>query len=168
MVEKRLAQFTFQILVGNTLPDAPLPSKVCLKCGYPLDHLIRRQCPECGRPFDPNRANTYRNPQLSMGGFGHIAGTGLIAFAVYMPGIVILTPTGYALATFWAPAIFLLTWLHEWGRQSLWVCAAFTLAIVLLAGAITSRSRLACIVFAIMLGSWSIFSALFVAIQLSR
>lgn len=32
---------------------------VCLRCGYPLKHLLRNECPECGAAFDPNTRRTY-------------------------------------------------------------------------------------------------------------
>jgi hypothetical protein len=28
------------------------PTRFCLHCGYPVDHLAAASCPECGRPFD--------------------------------------------------------------------------------------------------------------------
>jgi hypothetical protein len=33
----------------------------CLQCLYPLQTLRERKCPECGRPFDPSDARTYRS-----------------------------------------------------------------------------------------------------------
>lgn len=32
----------------------------CLGCGYSLNALVERRCPECGRPFDPGDPATYR------------------------------------------------------------------------------------------------------------
>ena len=34
------------------------PTKYCLGCGYDLDHLRERACPECGRTFDPTDPST--------------------------------------------------------------------------------------------------------------
>lgn len=31
----------------------------CFNCRYPLDGIESRQCPECGRPFDPDDAGTF-------------------------------------------------------------------------------------------------------------
>jgi hypothetical protein len=38
---------------------APERHKRCLGCGYILDGLPENRCPECGRPFDPNKPTTY-------------------------------------------------------------------------------------------------------------
>ena len=34
----------------------------CLGCGYLLRGLSVPRCPECGRPYDPGDARTYRDP----------------------------------------------------------------------------------------------------------
>lgn len=31
----------------------------CFDCRYPLDGLNSHECPECGRPFDPDDASTF-------------------------------------------------------------------------------------------------------------
>lgn len=36
----------------------------CRHCGYCLFGLPTCRCPECGKPFDPNRPHTYRNRPL--------------------------------------------------------------------------------------------------------
>lgn len=38
------------------------PTMYCLNCGYVLDGLIGSRCPECGRPFDPGDAGSFRAP----------------------------------------------------------------------------------------------------------
>lgn len=38
----------------------PMQSAACLTCGYRLVGLPEPTCPECGRPFDPDDADTYR------------------------------------------------------------------------------------------------------------
>lgn len=38
----------------------PVPEGIfCLRCRYELRGLTSRTCPECGRPFNPERAETY-------------------------------------------------------------------------------------------------------------
>ena len=32
----------------------------CLDCGYALDGVWTHQCPECGRPFDPDDGDTFQ------------------------------------------------------------------------------------------------------------
>lgn len=39
----------------------------CLNCDYPLDALKGRRCPECGRPFDPDRPETVNGSGRSLG-----------------------------------------------------------------------------------------------------
>ena len=49
---------------GNVDPDftphvAPRHEHInCRSCGYPLRHLDRARCPECGRAFDPKQMDT--------------------------------------------------------------------------------------------------------------
>ncbi|MEO1235921.1 MAG: hypothetical protein AAFX76_03945 [Planctomycetota bacterium] len=39
----------------------PLPTNACCHdCDYPLHGLDRHACPECGRPFDPDKPRSYR------------------------------------------------------------------------------------------------------------
>ncbi len=44
--------------------ESPMPSPrmLCLGCGYTLDHLDQRCCPECGRAFDPADSASYAAP----------------------------------------------------------------------------------------------------------
>ena len=64
----------------------------CLDCGYVLDHLDARRCPECGRGFDPRDPATYtRKPprvtwRLWLPGVGLAVGTGLLAWFVLLGG----------------------------------------------------------------------------------
>jgi hypothetical protein len=38
----------------------------CLKCNYSLKELVSRQCPECGKAFDPNDSKTFlKRPKRS-------------------------------------------------------------------------------------------------------
>ncbi len=39
------------------------PTKHCLECSYVLDGLSEERCPECGRPFDPDDPDTFRQPK---------------------------------------------------------------------------------------------------------
>ena len=39
------------------------PTMLCRGCGYVLDGLPKWRCPECGRPFDPWNATTFRTPK---------------------------------------------------------------------------------------------------------
>src|SRR5262245_55046345 len=32
---------------------------ICLHCGYSLEGLLESRCPECGRPFDLSRPETF-------------------------------------------------------------------------------------------------------------
>lgn len=34
-------------------------AKFCIDCGYPLNDIESRRCPECGRPFSPYQKRTY-------------------------------------------------------------------------------------------------------------
>lgn len=34
-------------------------AKFCIDCGYPLNDIDSRRCPECGRPFSPYQKRTY-------------------------------------------------------------------------------------------------------------
>jgi predicted amidophosphoribosyltransferase len=36
------------------------PRMFCIECGYPLDGLPEPRCPECGRAFDPDDPESYR------------------------------------------------------------------------------------------------------------
>ncbi len=41
------------------------PGLFCRRCGYPLLHLDRNRCPECGRESDPADARSFRSaPKL--------------------------------------------------------------------------------------------------------
>src|ERR1051326_3868290 len=31
----------------------------CIRCGYPLNGVVGRKCPECGRGFDPRDPSTW-------------------------------------------------------------------------------------------------------------
>ncbi len=42
------------------VPPKDKSAKICLDCGYDLDHLTEPQCPECGRGFDPKDGQSYR------------------------------------------------------------------------------------------------------------
>lgn len=42
---------TATLIVWNLLDESRIRSTNCLGCGYPLKGLIKKQCPECGRPF---------------------------------------------------------------------------------------------------------------------
>jgi hypothetical protein len=44
------------------MPETQFPTPegiFCLRCRYELRGLTSRRCPECGRVFDPERAETY-------------------------------------------------------------------------------------------------------------
>lgn len=41
--------------------------KLCLGCGYNLDHLPENRCPECGRLFDPDDVRSF-GPRETIGG----------------------------------------------------------------------------------------------------
>lgn len=43
-----------------TVPAEPMPSRYCLGCDYDLRSLPAGACPECGRPFDPEHARSFR------------------------------------------------------------------------------------------------------------
>ena len=46
----------------DTTPGHPVtkPKMYCRQCRYPLDHLDKYRCPECGRAFDPKDPRTYQ------------------------------------------------------------------------------------------------------------
>ena len=48
-----------QIAGGDNVKRSDLRSKYCSKCGYVLDALKIRKCPECGHPFDPVNPSTF-------------------------------------------------------------------------------------------------------------
>jgi hypothetical protein len=41
----------------------------CKKCGYALDGLSEKRCPECGREFDPDRKRTFLKKPYRVGRF---------------------------------------------------------------------------------------------------
>lgn len=45
-------------LVGKVVNSTERP-KYCLGCGYDLRGILARDCPECGKYFNPNDFNTY-------------------------------------------------------------------------------------------------------------
>jgi len=38
--------------------------RLCIECGYVLDHLTERRCPECGRAFDDDDEEDAYDPWL--------------------------------------------------------------------------------------------------------
>lgn len=63
-------------------------SMICIDCGYSLVNLRTRECPECGRPFDPGRMSTYQQapqPRILTRLFRFDAAFWLIFFSIYVP-----------------------------------------------------------------------------------
>jgi MFS family permease len=56
--------------------------KRCLGCGYILDGLPENRCPECGREFDPNDADSYLQRQYSGTPYLIAAVLGIVAMAI--------------------------------------------------------------------------------------
>ena len=50
------------------------PQKYCLGCYYPVDRITSKQCPECGRAFDPDDVSTYAlKPRRSLPIYGFVS-----------------------------------------------------------------------------------------------
>ncbi len=69
------------------MSDDPHPDRICLNCGYSLEHLAAHRCPECGLAFDPMDAATFAVRQRAKRGW-------LIATLVVWcyPIVLLLTP----------------------------------------------------------------------------
>ncbi len=76
---------------------------LCLRCGYILDGVNTKKCPECGRPFDPHFDRTFRRP-----GARHRL---VIVIAVTSCGVAVGTIGGLLLSMFLASLVF-----HEAGQ----------------------------------------------------
>lgn len=66
----------------------------CTRCRYPLSQIESRQCPECGRRFDPADAKTYLHTATTMRGVLWHVGVGALAAGVFALVILLLFMLG--------------------------------------------------------------------------
>ena len=91
--------------------DIPLRA-LCVGCNYPLRGLTEFRCPECGRPFDPDRSLTMnlglpmpRVARAVLGPTGRWAR--VLVWSLFAAGVVV---PGWVAPTDWLAILWLLMW----------------------------------------------------------
>ncbi len=77
------------------MPGVVTPTRLCLKCGYVLDGLPVRRCPECGDAFDPADPRTSKAPSDGKSGKRFLGEALIGALIMFAPlRVDLLTPRG--------------------------------------------------------------------------
>src|SRR5690606_4373400 len=62
----------------------------CIDCGYRLRGLKRHMCPECGRPFNPRDASTFRQPVAAYKWVPQISESLQVAISIPVVNLILL------------------------------------------------------------------------------